>query len=550
MINRAPWLLTALLLLVPAAPATAGVDRDDIDHVEDLTEDLQNSLHDLSFNILKGDLESFGAFFAEDLRATGLPAPDGDVRPLAAWVREESLAPFENGLSGDRFLATWEAHLETFASMEDVRIKVKKAAIRDGDPVRADADLKFAWLGRDRDGRRRWVKGKGRVGAERLQEHRWVLHSFEITELHSLIATAELFSEVSLPAGTALNVPAWGQPGNEVFTSHGVAVADVDNDGLLDAFVTGNHENYLYRNRGDGTFENRALEALVAVTPLATGPLFLDYDADGDADLFLATAGRQMLFENRFVPEGALFFEDVSEAAGVSLPAEGYSALAADVNSDGRPDIYVCSYNKYGQVMPNSWSDATNGTANLLFLNQGDGTFRESAAAWGCDDTRWTYAAMFADVNDDGRADLYVANDFGRNALYLNDGGRFRDATAEFGLTDPGNGMGVSFGDIDNDGDLDIHVTNMSSTAGNRILKMVFADGEGSPEYAGLLRKLASGNTLFRNTGDGYRDVSPEMGPFSAGWAFGGGFVDLDNDGWQDLHAPNGFISGKGLKDT
>jgi hypothetical protein len=111
--------------------------------------------------------------------------------------------------------------------------------------------------------------------------------------------------------------------------------------------------------------------------------------------------------------------------------------------------------------------------------------------------------------------------------------------------------MGVSMGDYNNDGLLDLHVTNMSSTAGKRILQRLFPDERDHQESTRVLNKLAAGNTLFRNLGDGsFQDVSAEVGPFPSGWAWGGGFVDFDNDGWQDIHSPNGFISGKSLKDT
>ena len=546
-------LLAGLAGLLAAAPTPASTvrDRADVERVEDLVEDFANSLHALSRTIRERDLEKFATHFADDVRASGLPPMDGPPVPYAPWVERVPTGSAATGLGRAELVEEWGAHLAAFTSIEDVRIKIKKADVISGVPPRADAKIKFYWLGRNAQGRREWVKGQGEASAWRAGPERWILDRFEITELSVKVAPRDLFSEVSAPTGTSHRVPDWGDPGNDVFLSHGAAVADVNADGLLDLFVTGHHENFLYVNRGDGTFENRAGEALVGVTPLATGALFLDHDNDGDPDLFLSAAGNQMLFENRMTPDGTLRFEEISERAGVSRPAEGYSAVSADVNSDGFPDVYVCSYNKYGQVMPNSWSDATNGTPNLLFLNRGDGTFDEVAEAWGCSDSRWTYAAQFGDLNGDGRPDLYLANDFGKNELYLNEGSRFRSAAEELGLVDTGNGMGVSFADFNNDGRFDVHVTNMSSTAGNRILGMVFPDSRSTPEYARTLEKIAAGNTLFLGQEDGtFRDVTKEMGPFSAGWAFGGGFVDFDNDGWEDLHSPNGFISGKDLKDT
>ena len=128
------------------------------------------------------------------------------------------------------------------------------------------------------------------------------------------------------------------------------------------------------------------------------------------------------------------------------------------------------------------------------------------------------------------------------------DGARFVDVAEERSITEPGFGMGVSFGDYDNDGDLDLHITNMSSTAGNRILRMLYPEGH---EIRETLSKQAAGNSLYERRDDGtFREVTSEVGGLSGGWAFGGGFIDFDNDGWEDLYTPNGFVSGKSMKDT
>jgi len=547
--RRAVSLLAMAWLVI--LPAHAQESRDALERQEDLTESLANSLHALSLEIRNRDLGGMGLSFAEGATGTGFGIAPGEPVAQTPWL---SLRPTRTPVrheGREALLDAWAATLAEYRSVEDVRLKVKAAEMTEGaDGVVANAKLKFFWLGRGATGQREWVRGRAHLLARQTDE-RWEILEFDVTDLTAAVAPEDLFHEVGLTAGVAITVPPWGTTGNEEFLAHGCATADVDGDGRLDIFATGNEANYLYRNRGDGTFEDVAMDAFVAVTPPATGPLFLDYDNDGDPDLFLAAIGRQMLFENRLVPDGRAEFLEVSDAAGVAVVAEGFSAVSADVNRDGFPDIYVCSYNKYGQVMPNSWSDATNGTPNLLFVSDGAGAYREAAAEWGVADSRWTYAAQFGDLDGDGTPDLYVANDFGVNAVYLNRGGRFEDHSAELGLDDTGNGMGVSLGDYDNDGRIDVHVTNMSSTAGNRILSVLFPGGDAdSPEYARTLRKIAAGNTLFHNEGGTFRNVSGDVGPFGAGWAFGGGFVDFDNDGWCDLHTPNGFISGKGLKDT
>lgn len=544
--------VVGVCLRAGAAPPSS-FDRDQLDQTEDWSEELANQLHDLSLAIRDRDLDSMAAHFAPGVRATGWPAPGGEQTRLVKWVETVASAWSAAAVGRGAFLNSWQAYLDGFTRIEDVRLKVKKAHFTAGaGDLRATASIYLSIIARDQQDRRAWVEAKAELGAVRAEgETGWRIDRFEFTSFDSRVADTDLFSEVAAAAGLFHAVPPFGSPGNPEFGAHGVAVHDVDGDGLLDIFTTGLGENFLYMNRGDGTFENRAEASGLKTTPSATSGLFLDYDNDGDSDLFLSATGTQMLFENQLVPTGQLAFIDVSSEANVDRPAQGFSAVSADVNADGFGDVYVASYNRYGRIMPDSWSQASNGTPNLLFVNQGDGRFEERASKWNVADSRWSYAAHFGDLNGDGRIDLYVANDFGENALYLNEGERFRDAARELGMLDPGNGMGVSMGDYDNDGRLDLYVTNMSSTAGNRILRRLFPDDSDHLEGTRVLSKLAAGNTLFRNLGGGrFQDVSAQVGPFASGWAWGGGFVDFDNDGWLDIHSPNGFISGKSLKDT
>ncbi len=546
----------------------AQLDTGTLNTVEELSESLANDLLALSIAARDKDRLGIERFFASELEADVLPTLPGELQSELKWIRshEWHVADRQLGpLGRAQLLDHIEQLLEHFSELEDVRFKVKGAEF---DLVTGNRGSARVWLyivGRDDEGRREWLTSWLRVQVVRTQvaesapqaeqareaegtEAPWQIEKLGVESMSSMVTDTDLFSEVAVPAGVHHTFAAFGTSPNDTVVAHGVAVADINNDGLLDVVTTGVETNRLYVNDGRGGFRDLSEDSLVAFSPAASAALFLDADNDGDSDLFLSQVGEQVLLENRWVPDGEIRFLDRSLQAGVAVPATGFSAVAADVNNDGWQDIYVASYNRYGLVMPNSWARATNGTPNLLFLNQGDGSFREVAASWGVQDSRWSYAAGFADYDEDGDQDLYVANDFGENGLYLNDGGRFTEVAAERGVLDPGNGMGVSFGDYDNDGDLDLHVTNMSSTAGNRILSRLYPDAAPGDS---VLMKLASGNSLYENIGNGaFRDVTSALGGLSSGWAFGGGFLDFDNDGWEDLHSPNGFISGKTMNDT
>ena len=546
----------AALLFLGAIPLSAEsplqIDTGQMTEVEDLSESLANTLLDLSAAARQKDLKTIGGFFSSHIETVWLQLHSLDFERKIKWVSHQTLDLSDSPstiLERPEHLGYWERFLNRFSEVEDVRFKVQHATFAsDNGSHRSESQIKFFVIGRDQQARRLWVKGSGRLKARQVADRGWEISSLKFEQIELLRSELDLFSEVSAPAGVSISLPPYGTPGNDDFIYHGVAAGDLDGDGMVDVVATGVSGILLYHNRGDGRFRNVAWDWGLPPVSTVTAPLLLDYDNDGDLDIFLAAVGDQMLFENRLVPEKKPGFIDVSLPGGVAIPAVGFSVTAGDVNADGWPDIYVTSYNRYGRIMPDSWHRASNGTANLLFINQKGGSFKESAEQWRVRDRRWSYAAQFADLNGDGRQDLYVANDFGENALYVNRGDHFEDAAASSGVLDPGNGMGVSIGDYNNDGHLDLLVTNMSSTAGNRILGRFSPNSRPSEN---VLRKLASGNSLFEGKSDGsFRNVTDEMGPFPAGWAWGAVFVDFDNDGWQDIYSPNGFISGKSMKDT
>jgi len=533
-----PWLLSQ--------DSELKFDQKTLETLEEKTEALANRLLDLSVATRSVDINGIAGFFADRVEGTPFPSrPDASTHQFK-WVSRRLWSLTEKGTLMEKkaFLGHWETFLAHFKHIEDTRFKVKVSQI---DETGAQAHVYFFLVGRNTENKREWVRGYLDLEAQ-LVNQLWVIDHFKVTSLASQLAARDVFSEVSGPAGLTEVFPPHGSKQNETSYWQGAAAADVNNDGLIDVFATGLTKNNLYLNNGDGSFRDAAAETWTQLTPRATGPLFLDYDNDGDKDLFLATPDSQVLLENRLVPDGVLEFQDISLKSGIGLRhAIGFSPSAGDVDGNGFVDIYVPSYNRYGLVMPNSWYKATNGTPNLLYLNKGNGVFEEAAARLGVADERWSYASALADLDRDGDLDLYIANDYGENALYINENGSFKDQAAARGAIDPGNGMGVSFGDYDNDGDLDLHVTNMSSTAGKRILGRLLKE----PKQSEVLVKLASGNSLYENDGKGHFQLVPAKdASFTAGWAWGGGFLDVDNDGWEDIYTPNGFKSGKSMKDT
>jgi len=342
------------------------------------------------------------------------------------------------------------------------------------------------------------------------------------------------------------------------FGTPGVAVGDVNGDGLDDLYLCQEPglPNRMFLQNPDGTARDAAAEWGVDWIEDSRAALLVDLDNDGDQDLAVAIYGNVVVARN----DGGMRFKVVT-----AMPASGSTAslAAADYDSDGRLDLFVCGYvQEDGGAWRGAAStrfvyhDAENGAANSLFRNEGALEFSDVTRAVGLDQNnhRWSFAASWEDFDNDGDQDLYVANDYGRNNLYRNDVGRepgsrtFVDVAATAGVEDSASGMSVSWGDYNRDGHMDVYVSNMFSAAGSRITTQKQFKTDASDELRGRFRRFARGNSLFRNVGTtnveaSFEDVSLDAHVNMGRWAWGSSFVDLNNDSWQDLVVANGYLS-------
>ena len=333
----------------------------------------------------------------------------------------------------------------------------------------------------------------------------------------------------------------------------GVGLIDYDNDGWLDIYlVNGSTDDAmagktaapkaaLFHNNHDGTFTNVADKAGVTNDRWGIGVAIADYDNDGWPDIYVSNFGKNRLYHNNH--DGT--FTDVAEKAGVTLGNWSTGATWGDYDGDGRLDLFVPGYLHYDMAnQPPSHGPrgvvlcqfrgeevmcgprGLKGEADHLFHNNGDGTFTDVSEKAGVSDKNLYYglASLFIDVNGDGKVDLLVADDSTPNYLYINKGnGTFEDDSYASGYALNENGretasMGIAYGDYRNNGLVDFYNTTFSD------------------DY----------NPLYRNDGDAnFTDVSYQMGiaeptiPF-LGW--GTAFLDYDNDGWKDLMVVNGHV--------
>ncbi len=475
-------------------------------------------------------------------------------------------------MDGSVFADHLARSLAKLGQIEIAETRVSGITVMAESPLRVRTTVHYLLMGRPAEGEREQRTGAWGIAWERAAEGAWTITEWTpLDEGRSLLAGPGFVDITGHALGgngclrEQLNhgIDFWrtvldGACAVDIYGNNGICVGDFDNSGLDGIYVCqpSGLPNRLFRNKGDGTFEDVTEKAGVGVIDATSSAVFVDLRNLGRQDLIVVRANGPLLFLN----SGDGTFELKHDAFKFAKPPQGsFTAVAvADYDRDGLLDVYFGLYSYYQGLsdyqFPTPYYDARNGPPNFLFHNRGDGTFEDVTVATGMNvsNDRYTLACSWNDYNRDGLPDLYVVNDFGRKVLYRNHGdGTFSDVSAEAGVEDPGEGMSSTWFDYDNDGWDDLYSVNMWEAAGKRVTSQPhFMPGVAEPIRA-IYRRDAGGNSLLHHDGASGRftDVTDDSGTRVGGWNWSSGAWDVDHDGYQDLYVANGFISGPNRTD-
>ena len=478
---------------------------------------------------------------------------------------ESKLVRAGDTLNAHRITFSPEATLPSAAFLEDLRFALQNFT------TMLTAELQVTRMEQDATRVRYEFVGNGegfhceqRVGSWEIEWRELRVHRWKSNEETRSRSSAPWFTDIT--AGALHGNPSYAEQllrgvdhwrtvldsacGIDIYGHNGISIGDVDSDGFDDLYICqpAGLPNRLYRNRGDGTFEDITEKSGVGLLDNTACALFADLNNSGRQDLVVVRASGPLLFLN----EGDGTFRLKPDAFHFASAPQGTftGAAIADYNRDGLLDIYFCLYVYYQGTdqykYPTPYFDAQNGPPNFLMHNNGDGTFNDVTSATGLDknNTRFSFCCGWNDFNHDGWPDLYVVNDFGRKNLYRNNGdGTFTDVAAQAGVEDVGAGMSVSWFNDLHVGDL--YVANMWTAAGERISHQPEFKSHLPETVRALYRKHAMGNSLFRAKSDGgFTDATQSAGVGIGRWSWSSDVWDFDHDGFPDLYVTNGMLSG------
>ena len=472
----------------------------------------------------------------------------------------------------DRFIENLGKWLGDLSRVETAEFEIYAIRESNSRPLTVLADIRYDLVSELAGNHREERVGSWHTEWTRDESGSWKATRWESGEETVCRATTPAFVDVTSHA--LAGVESWrsqllhgadywrtvldGAVGVDVYGNNGIAAGDYDNDGFDDLYVCqpAGLPNLLYRNRGDGTFEDVTYKAGVGVLDTTSCALFADFQNRGRQDLLVVCGTGPLLFAN----QGDGTFSLRRDAFKFARPPQGTftHAAIADYDGDGRLDIYFCMYMYYLGLdqyhYPIPYYDARNGPPNCLFHNEGDGTFVETTdrAGLNADNDRYSFACAWGDSNGNGRPDLFVANDFGSSQLYRNNGdGTFTVASKEAHVESVGAGMSCCWADYDNDGRQDIYVPSMWEAAGQRISGQRQFHEKAPQAIRELYQRHARGNALYRNAGDGtFQNVGRDAGVEMGRWSWCSDFWDFDHDGYPDLYVANGYLSGPERKDV
>ncbi len=517
-----------------------------------------------------------GALAPDFSGSSFLPVESRLARPgPAVEIRQNKFAR-EPALAKEAFLADLRSAMASFSALITAEFQVTSIDAGPASdsasnlPSRMRTVVRYELVGSGKDFYREQRVGHWELEWESTAGGEFRLHSWRLADETQSRSADPVFADVTARAfagnpsyssqllrgadywRTVLDVAC----GIDIYGHNGVSVGDIDDDGFDDLYVCqpAGLPNRLYRNRGDGTFEDITEASGVGILENTACALFADFNNRGRQDLVVVRTSGPLLFVNqgggKFQPRPML-----SGSPGLRRepsPAPPWPIMTAMAGWTSISASIFITRARTSTNIPLLTYDAENGPPNFLMRNQRDGTFRDVTAEAGLDknNTRYSFCCGWSDYDRDGWPDLYVVNDFGRKNLYRNQGdGTFTDVAPQSGVEDIGAGMGVCWVDYDNDGVEDLYVADMWTAAGTRISTQDSFQKNAPESVRALYRKHAMGNSLFRGSGNAFEDKGASAGVELGRWAWSSDAWDFDHDGFPDLYVANGMVSGPSRDD-